>query len=61
MREIALFSRKIYTAGTNFTQPLVVTVATNLNSVGLGVEQLLRFPGAMSAALFWVVLFCSDG
>ena len=32
MREIALFSGKIYTAGTNFTRPLVVTVATNLNS-----------------------------
>ena len=33
MREIALFSGKIYTAGTNFTRPPVVTVATNLNSV----------------------------
>ena len=33
MREIVLFSGKIYTAGTNFTQPLVMTVATNLNSV----------------------------
>ena len=32
LREIALFPRKIYTAGTNFTRPLVVTVATNLNS-----------------------------
>ena len=32
MREIALFSGKIYTAGTNFTRPPVVTVATNLNS-----------------------------
>ena len=32
MRDIALFSREIYTAGTNFTQPPVVTVATNLNS-----------------------------
>ena len=29
MRDIALISRKIY---TNFTRPLVVTVATNLNS-----------------------------
>ena len=29
--------------------------------VGWGVKQLLRFPGAMSAALFWFVLFCSDG
>ena len=28
------FSRKIYTAGTNFTRPLVVTVATNINSAG---------------------------
>ena len=34
MQEIALFSRKIYTAGTNFTRPPVVTVATNLNSGG---------------------------
>ena len=32
MREIALFSGKIYTAGTNFTRLPVVTVATNLNS-----------------------------
>ena len=32
MGEIALFSGKIYTAGTNFTRPPVVTVATNLNS-----------------------------
>ena len=30
MREIALFSGKIYTAGTNFTRPLGVTVETNL-------------------------------
>ena len=33
MREIALLSGKIYTAGTNFTRPLVMMVATNLNSV----------------------------
>ena len=33
MREIAMFFGKIYTAGTNFTRPLVVTIATNLNSV----------------------------
>ena len=32
MQEIALFSGKFYTAGTNFTRPPVVTVATNLNS-----------------------------
>ena len=32
MREIALFSGKIYTAGTNFTRLPLVTVATNLNS-----------------------------
>ena len=32
MLEIVLNSRKIYTAGTNFTRPLVMTVATNLNS-----------------------------
>ena len=30
MREIVLFSREIYTTGTNFTRPPVVTVATNL-------------------------------
>ena len=30
--EMALFFGKIYTAGTNFTRPPVVTVATNLNS-----------------------------
>ena len=35
MQEIALFSGKIYTAGTNFTRPLVVTVATNINSATL--------------------------
>ena len=33
MHENALFSGKIYTDGKNFTQQLVVTVATNLNSV----------------------------
>ena len=32
MREIALFSGKIYTPETNFTRPSVATVATNLNS-----------------------------
>ena len=32
MRDITLISRKIYTVGTNFTRPPVVTVATNLNS-----------------------------
>ena len=32
MREIALFSWKIHTAGTNFTRPPVVMIATNLNS-----------------------------
>ena len=31
MRDIAVISRKIYTAGKNFTRPPVVTVATNLN------------------------------
>ena len=35
MRDIALISGKIYTAGKNFTRPPVVTVATNLNSVNL--------------------------
>ena len=33
MQEIAFFSGKIYTAGTNFTRPPVMTVATNLDSV----------------------------
>ena len=33
MREIALFSKKIYTLRANFTRPPFVTVATNLNSV----------------------------
>ena len=32
MREIVLFSGKIYTPVTNLTRPPVVTVATNLNS-----------------------------
>ena len=32
MQEKMLFSWTIYTAGTNFTRPPVVTVATNLNS-----------------------------
>ena len=41
MREIALLSGKSYTAGTNFTQPPVVTVATNLNSAD---ELISRFP-----------------
>ena len=34
MQEFTLFSRKIYTVGKNFTRPLVVTVATSLNSAG---------------------------
>ena len=33
MQEIALFSGKTYTAGTNFTWLLVVVIATNLYSV----------------------------
>ena len=32
MQEKVLFSRKIYTAGKNFTPLRVVTVSTNLNS-----------------------------
>ena len=32
LREIALFSGKIYTGATNFTRPPVMTVATNINS-----------------------------
>ena len=35
MGEIALFSSNIYTAGTNLTRPLVVTVATNIDSAYL--------------------------
>ena len=42
MPEIALFSGKIYTAGTNFTRPPVVTVATNLNSLSVFLK-LYRF------------------
>ena len=42
MREITLFSRKVYTAGTNFTRPPVVTVATNLNSDHEGRQQEWR-------------------
>ena len=49
MPEIALFSRKIYTAGTNFTRPPVATVATNLNSAGrLQRQQGLREEGETS-------------
>ena len=47
MREIALFSGEIYTAGTNFTRPPVVTVATNLNSaslIGIFALQIIRGP-----------------
>ena len=36
MREIALFSGKIYSAVTNFTRPLFMTVVTNLNSATHG-------------------------
>ena len=32
MRKFALFFGNIYTAGTNFTRPPVLTVATNFNS-----------------------------
>ena len=32
LQEIGLFSKKFYTAGTNFTRPPVATVATNLKS-----------------------------
>ena len=42
MQDIALFPRKIYTAGTNFTRPPVVTAATNLNSSYLILEQRSR-------------------
>ena len=41
MQEITLFFGKIYTAGTNFTRLLVVTVATNLNSEYQVVEKFL--------------------
>ena len=48
MQDIAVISRKIYTAGKNFTRPPVVTVATNLNSNSgnnidtLGIMLILR-------------------
>ena len=48
MREIALFSGKIYTAGTNLTRPQVVTVATNLNSVVTIINIIIR-DGSLSA------------
>ena len=44
MREIALFPRKIYTAGTNCTQPLAVTVATNLNSADELISRFIADP-----------------
>ena len=50
MPKIVLFSGKIYTAGTNFTRPPVVTVATNLNSVveGLDFVMLMKFSGQIT-------------
>ena len=42
MQEKMLFSWKIYTAGTNFTRPPVVTVATNLNSGWAQVSELQK-------------------
>ena len=42
-QENTLFSRKIYTAGTNSTRQLIETVATNLNT-GLDVLVYLRNP-----------------
>ena len=50
MQEIALISRKIYTAGTYFTLPLVMTVATNLNPVE-NIDNELRSDHG------WIVLF----
>ena len=41
MRETVLFAGKIYTAGTNFTRLLVVTVATNLNSGQHGLSKVI--------------------
>ena len=43
MRDIALISRKIYTAGTNFTRPPVVTVATNLNSACVSTPEVILY------------------
>ena len=60
MREIALFSGKIYTAGTNFTRPPVVMVATNLNSGSdlifiSPTGSLFRFRSLVTHS--WVLLF----
>ena len=49
--DIALFSGKIYMAGTNFTQPLVVTVATvatNLNSAMQKTQKALTYYSSTS-------------
>ena len=46
--EIALFSGKIYTTGTNFTRPLVATVATNLNSAMQKTQKALTYYSSTS-------------
>ena len=46
--EIALFSGKIYTAGTNFTRPLVAAVATNLNSAMQKTQKALTYYSSTS-------------
>ena len=46
--EIALFSGKIYTAGTNFTPLLVATVATNLNSAMQKTQKALTYYSSTS-------------
>ena len=60
MRDIALISRKIYTAGTNFTRPPVVMVATNLNPGSdlifiSPTGSLFRFRSLVAHS--WVLLF----
>ena len=57
MRDIALISRKIYTAGKNFTRPPVVTVATNLNSgfdLSKGVKIYFDLHLNLTKYLFWL-------
>ena len=46
--ENALFSGKIYTAGTNFTRPLVAAVATNLNSAMQKTQKALTYYSSTS-------------
>ena len=58
MQEIALFSGKVNTAGTNFTRPPVVTVATNLNSAsGVATLQLDKL---LCGVDMWSLEHCQD-